>query len=504
MWIMLFSLLITPQAYGVVTPQIRAELSGYVSDLGQQNIAFRGSGGQAFQILTATSISTSSLLLAANAQVVGSSVTGVGNLTFSGTLSNGTSVAVNMNYTITTGGGLNLPCGSLPPGSPCDSADVIPLVYSGPGSAKINVSSTQTQRNVIVVINATNHAPVLGAAYKVTALNGSQLVLNFTVNVSLYNVKYTNAVTIAAVSGNLTGMAIQTVNSIEDHTALPTGISSVDSGTIQFNVTYKGSNILFGGPFSGTSTGWPLYPAVYSSGRLSTSGGLSISGSYTTTWDTPFTYVSQFTTDYVPNNEGDARSPVGELRFEGNTVARKGGFFNLTVSLNKTVSGPLYIFAGRNYLGMELLASKYLNNASSANFWVPADWIGTKSVFTKFQGDTVYKGNLSKYLDLTSVIPLSGTATIAQNATVQTNSIALSLKNQDKYYTQNITIIVQVKSHDKEVIYLKMVNLTLDPLGSTKFLFDEQLPEGIVEFFVWKTSHETIPLATALTVSHYH
>ncbi|HEY4673146.1 MAG TPA: hypothetical protein VIH03_03180, partial [Nitrososphaerales archaeon] len=127
-----------------------------------------------------------------------------------------------------------------------------------------------------------------------------------------------------------------------------------------------------------------------------------------------------------------------------------------------------------------------------------------KSVFTKFQGDTVYKGNLSKYLDLTSVIPLSGTATIAQNATVQTNSIALSLKNQDKYYTQNITIIVQVKSHDKEVIYLKMVNLTLDPLGSTKFLFDEQLPEGIVEFFVWKTSHETIPLATALTVSHYH
>ncbi len=288
------------------TTQVTAILSGYVSDLVKQDIDIRGSGGSAAMILGATDIQTSVLALEADANMLHSSISGNGELRFAGKTGD-MNLDVRMKFKITgVEGGLPLPCTQLPPGSPCDASDIIPLVFSGDGKARVRVGSSETNIDLVVVINAVNHIPMLGGTIEVIGMDtaGTPLMM-FTVNVSEYTVYFQDAVVLAQVSGNLQGSAVLIVNSRENHRALPTDVHSIDKGDISFKVLFEGNPIEMSGHFDGTSTGWPLYsmdpacdpnalPSVISNGKFKTEDDATLKGTYTTNWCTPFTFTSVF------------------------------------------------------------------------------------------------------------------------------------------------------------------------------------------------------------------
>ena len=57
------------------------------------------------------------------------------------------------------------------------------------------------------------------------------------------------------------------------------------------------------------------------------------------------------------------RNPVS-LQLSGDFLARRGESLNITVSLSKNVTGQVYLYAGGNYLGMEMLTFSSVNGIS--------------------------------------------------------------------------------------------------------------------------------------------
>jgi len=185
--------------------------------------------------------------------VIDGLVTGNGKLNFEGK-AGGKRVSVNLDYKITSGAGMNLPCAFLPP--LCDASDLIPFIYFGDGKTSIHIGSSQSNVNVLVAVDALNRPRIAGGIINIIALDSKGLpVLDFTTGVSSYNVHYMGTIVPADVSGDLAGRAIVVVESTEDHTAHPTGISSIDKRKIEFNVDYKGKQINMKGSFDGKSTG---------------------------------------------------------------------------------------------------------------------------------------------------------------------------------------------------------------------------------------------------------
>lgn len=186
--------------------------------------------------------------------------------------------------------------------------------------------------------------------------------------------------------------------------------------------------------------------------------------------------------------EGDQRKNIG-LKLSGDFLAKKGQSLNITTTLTKVVSGFVYLYAGENYIGRELLASIAMDNSSQKTIQIKPNWVGSKSVFAKYSGDSNYKGNVSSYIKLESVLPVSGIRTIRTNVIAGNSEIVVSLHNNDKYYIQNTTTIIQIKNFRGEVIFFAWLrDLQVQPDSSQSFNFPRgEILQGIIEVYVWKS-----------------
>ena len=196
--------------------------------------------------------------------------------------------------------------------------------------------------------------------------------------------------------------------------------------------------------------------------------------------------------------EGDQRQPIGAINLSGDFVAKRRESLNITVSLSKTVDGHVNLYSGENYIGREFLGSVRMDNSTTKTISFEPDWIGSKSVFVMFSGDSKYKGNVSQYITLTSVAAKTGAETIKSSVNMSRTNILVQIQNLDRYYIQNITVLVQIKNDRGEVAYLAWVRdlqLIPDGSGSLGFGFATEIPRGLIEVYVWKSLEEAIPLA---------
>ncbi|HEY4674077.1 MAG TPA: hypothetical protein VIH03_07915, partial [Nitrososphaerales archaeon] len=116
----------------------------------EQTFLLKGTGGQALRILDLSQISTSTILLEAKVQVLGSFVTGSGRLSFKGNVE-GKEVVLNLNFQIDGAQGL---CSTVVP--QCRQVNMLPLAYSGSGKASFLVDSREYTLDIMVLIDASD------------------------------------------------------------------------------------------------------------------------------------------------------------------------------------------------------------------------------------------------------------------------------------------------------------------------------------------------------------
>ena len=199
--------------------------------------------------------------------------------------------------------------------------------------------------------------------------------------------------------------------------------------------------------------------------------------------------------------EGDQREPIN-INLFGDYIAKRGQDLNITASFSKNVTGHVYLYGGEDYIGREFLGYASIKGASIV-ISIKPDWVGSKNVFAKYSGDPNYKGNVSAYIKLESVIPRKGIGTIESSISISASIISVQIRNMDKHYIQNATVLSQVKNDRGEVVYLAWVRdlqIKADGSGTLGFGFANEVPRGVVEVFVWKSLEESIPLAEKVVI----
>ena len=205
-----------------------------------------------------------------------------------------------------------------------------------------------------------------------------------------------------------------------------------------------------------------------------------------------------------PEQGADNRLPI-LLTLSNSQVVRKGSMFNVSITLQRNVSGFLGIYRGDNFIGEELLVTQTLNNEAKATFLIPASWIGEKKVFALFGGDLVSKHNMSNYITLNSVEPKRGIGVATSAVEVGRNSLKITIRNTDRFFTQNMTALVQISEcrviivYACTPVYLAVVPMQVSPNTNSTFTLGGDVPRGIVEIFIWKSLKEAIPLAEVIS-----
>ena len=139
----------------------------------------KGKGGQALNALGVSEVETVKLLHYAEVDVIGSFMTGSGRLDFEEISIEHGVVRVNLYYQITGSMGMELNCRDLSD-SACSQRNITPAVHTGRGTATIRIGSSESQVEVLVVVEVTNDRKTSESTYKVMALSSDhQPILDY-------------------------------------------------------------------------------------------------------------------------------------------------------------------------------------------------------------------------------------------------------------------------------------------------------------------------------------